>query len=145
MLMHLEGLDWLAWERIHDLVGEQECAWADLDGFHVGPVPGAAPPSTHVWSWSPTRWIRVRIDGNGGIVGVLSLDRTTGGAVEAVSVQLARGHPWRNDDERVMPLADALVEQPWTLLTVMGLRPVTFVHRGPSPANTDTTVRAGEP
>jgi len=142
MAMHLTGLGRHSWDRVRSLIGDQECAWMDLDGFQVGSVPAVAPPSTHLWSWSATRWVRVRVDGAGGIAGVLSLDPTAAlggeaaGEVEAVSVQLAQGILWPADDLRVKPLPSALVRQPWTLLTVAGLRPVTFVHRGPRPVPT---------
>ena len=130
MLMHLASLGRCSWPQLQELVGQQECAWADLDGFQIGAIPDTPPPSTHLWSWSATRWVRVRVDGTTGVVGALSLD----GDGEAVAVQVEHGHPWRAaEDQRIAPLPEPLVEQPWTLLTIIGLRPVTFVHRGPLP------------
>jgi len=134
MRMRLAGLGRCSWAEVQDAVGQQECAWADLDGFQVGTIPPAAPPYSHLWSWSATRWVRVRVDGQGGVVGVLSLD----GHGEDVAVQFERGHPWRPatvEDQRIAPLPGAVLEQPWTLLVVSGLCPVTFAHRGQPPAD----------
>ncbi len=125
MLMHLTPCGRLAWAEVTALIGGQPCAWADLDGFHVGPAPPQPPAYTHLWAWSPRRWVRVRIDGQTGIAGVLSLDPPG----EPVDVHAQHGHLWRPvEDQRIPPLPAVVQQRSWTLLVVAGLAPVTFVH-----------------
>jgi hypothetical protein len=130
MSLRLAGHGRLPWPRVRELIGAQDCAWADLDGFQLGPAPDTAPPYSHLWSWSPGRWVRVRIDGAHGIVGILSPT----GPGDDVEVHLQPGHPWRPlEDQRIAPLPPTVLAEPWHLLVVGGLRPITFVHRGPPP------------
>jgi hypothetical protein len=51
------------------------CAWADYDGYHLAKndgCPPAAPAYSHLWAWSPQQLVRVRVDSDHGIIGVLT-------------------------------------------------------------------------
>ncbi|MGH8897661.1 MAG: hypothetical protein ACRDZ4_11715 [Egibacteraceae bacterium] len=126
MTYMLEGLGRLPWAEVCGAVGRATCSWVDLDGIQVGPAPSAAPPCTHLWAWEEDRWVRVRVDGTEGIVGVLTHGGRSGGEPVTVDRRLVR--TWRPDeDQRVRPLPEALAGREVELLTAHELRPLTFV------------------
>lgn len=126
MTYTLEGLGRLPWAEVRGAVGRATCSWVDLDGIQVGPAPPAAPPCTHLWAWEEDRWVRVRVDGTEGIVGVLTRGGGNGG--EPVDVDRRLVWTWRPDeDQRVRPLPKALAGRAVKLLTTRELRPLTFV------------------
>lgn len=107
--MYLTGHGRLAWKRIVELLADTRCAWADYDGFHVGkPRPDQAPPYSHLWAWDSdaSRLLRVRVDGEEGIVGELSAkephpdDDRDLPAPREVSVRVSTSLPW-GDDGRI--------------------------------------------
>lgn len=74
---HLVGLGHVPWEQVRQACAGATCAWADYTGFHVMPgerLPTEVPPYSHLWAWSPRRLLRVRIDGDQGVVGILTED-----------------------------------------------------------------------
>ncbi len=63
------------WPDVLRIIGDTTCAWADYEGFHIGSAPTSPPPYSHLWAWSSDQrtMIRVRIDEERGIVGMLRL------------------------------------------------------------------------
>ncbi|MGW1677941.1 hypothetical protein [Saccharopolyspora sp. NPDC002376] len=51
------------WPRLHSVAAAWDAGWADMNGFHLEPMPGRPPVATHLWAWTAQRWLRVRIDG----------------------------------------------------------------------------------
>jgi hypothetical protein len=68
----LHGFGPVGWARVRELCAGLTCAWADYAGFHEGECPDQPPPYTHLWGWSAGRLARVRIDGEQGVVGLLT-------------------------------------------------------------------------
>jgi hypothetical protein len=97
------------------------CAWADYDGYHLvkgGGCPAAAPPYSHLWAWSPEQLVRVRIDGDHGVVGVLTTN----------AVQLPDSKSFEQVD--VMERETTSFREPPTtirLMQVIGSMPLVFV------------------
>lgn len=50
------------WAALVAALPAMTAAWADLAGFHIDVVPATAPPTSHLWAWSPGTWLRVRVD-----------------------------------------------------------------------------------
>ena len=50
------------WAALVTALPTMIAAWADPTGFHIDVVPASAPPSSHLWAWSPGTWLRVRVD-----------------------------------------------------------------------------------
>lgn len=72
------------------------CLWQDLDGLHVEAAPGSAPPTSIVWGWvQGIRLVRVRLDGDTALVGVLEC--ADGGELPGA----VRTLPWSPGDGRV--------------------------------------------
>ena len=126
MRARLRGLGRLPWDGVVSALEGLTCAWGDLDGFHRGTPPSAAPAYSHVWGWSPSRWARVRVDGPDGVVGVLDA------ASDGTSVVTVRGpiETWSVDDGRFSEGVLDWLDEPVRLLEVVGITPVTFVHLG---------------
>lgn len=116
----------LSWSKVVEAAKGLTCAWADLDGFHVGPAPTTAPPYSHLWGWSPVRCLRARIDGDGAIVGVLAVDGTEGEVVETQSHDMQT--PKREGIELGAGLTPWAATGTYETLTVIGPMPVTFVR-----------------
>jgi len=68
----LHGFGLVPWQQVRQLCAGLTCAWADYTGFPQGQCPAQAPPYSHLWGWSATRLARVRIDGDLGVVGLLT-------------------------------------------------------------------------
>jgi len=67
------------------------CLWQDLDGLHVEPPPGEAPPTSILWGWrGDSCLVRVRLDGDDAYV-----------AVHQPTAGLERTVPWALEDGRV--------------------------------------------
>lgn len=86
------------------------CLWQDLDGLHVGPAPGVAPPTSILWGWRDDGvLVRMRLDGDVAFVLVQSapVDSASGGAGTA-----ARTVPWDvRKDGRVAAVRGPAAEQ----------------------------------
>lgn len=52
------------WPEVHRHTHDWTAAWADITGFHIGPVPTESPVTTHLWAWTTGAWLRVRVDGH---------------------------------------------------------------------------------
>jgi hypothetical protein len=121
MTWYLAGLGHRTWNDVRQICAGMTCAWADYDGYHLvkgGGCPAAAPPYSHLWAWSPELLVRVRVDGDHGVVGIL-----TTSAVEPPDSALFERVEVR---ERV---ATSFREPPTTisLMQVIGAMPVVFV------------------
>jgi hypothetical protein len=124
---------WLAargrqdWPLIVGLLGGCTCAWADLDGFHLGAPPAEPPLATHLWAWSPDRLLRIRMDGSDGIVAELHL--SDAGQGEPVEVTERDAVTWMPDDGRVSA-DDQWRGRPVRIYEVTGLMPLEFARLG---------------
>lgn len=127
MTYWVSGLGWVPWARARAEFARMTCAWADLDGWHIAAAPDNPPLTTHLWAWSPGRWARVRMDGESGVVGLLSYGRE---GDEQVEVRLRGARPWGTGALRIPATSDRWLDTGFTLLDVAGLCPVTFVHQG---------------
>jgi len=130
MRCELVGFGRMSWSAVLETLDGLDCAWADLDGWHMAPAPHAPPITTHLWGWSDERWARVRVDGTDGIVGRLS--RSPTGNVE---VQTRRAMGWGDNRGRIPATSQAWLDTEVTLLVVGGLTKVTFVHCGSWPGD----------
>jgi hypothetical protein len=75
MTWYLAGLGRRGWNDVRQLCAGMTCAWADYDGYHLvkdDGCPADAPPYSHLWAWSPDQLVRVRVDGDHAVVGVLT-------------------------------------------------------------------------
>ena len=45
---HLESWGEVEWSRLREAAMGMTCAWADYEGFHIGPCPDVAPPYSHI-------------------------------------------------------------------------------------------------
>lgn len=111
------------WSKIASLLTGCTCAWADLDGFHVGPPPARPPLATHLWAWGTTRLLRVRVDGGDGIAAELHLSGEEHG--EPVTVTERNAVSWPLGEGRVS------VDDQWRgrairIYEVTGLAPLEF-------------------
>ena len=52
---YLSGQGEVEWSQLRKEAGGLTCAWADYDGFHIGPCPDEAPPYSHIWGVEPRR------------------------------------------------------------------------------------------
>lgn len=130
---HLTGLGTMSWEKVTDHLSGLTCAWADYDGFHIDiKCPKQAPPYTHLWAWNTdhSRLVRVRIDGDLGIVGVLSITDEGG---QQVSVSMHAGLPWGDNGRLGRQYGDDITRTTFTLYEPMIALPATFVAGGKPP------------
>jgi hypothetical protein len=125
------------WSVLCLILGEAPAAWADYDGFHIGQVPSAPPPYTHLWAWTEQWLVRARIDGDQAIVGVLVLSAAPAGApaakiTETVSFERAAARTWTEGEQRVGPMPAEVADREVDIFLVSGEHPVTFVSAGPA-------------
>ncbi len=129
----LYPLGWRRWDEVRPLLDGFEGAWADLDGWHQGPLPADAPLATHVWAWNPRGdvLVRLRCDGDSCVGAVLAHEGadpppvTDGTGPSLVTVDTGVSRPW-NDDLR---LSDELPRDSiWRLETTVDDAPITFVR-----------------
>lgn len=145
--MCLTGYGRLAWANVERLLAGLSCAWADYEGFHVGrPCPGQAPPYSHLWAWNDdaTRLVRVRVDGDEGIVGELTNGSPLaagggGGAAassgaaaavggcEQVEVRVSPGFCWGDDPQLGRRLEQDVAQGRFTLYEPLLPLSATFV------------------
>ncbi|MGH3942722.1 MAG: hypothetical protein ACRDTG_29695 [Pseudonocardiaceae bacterium] len=117
---------WTDWAGVLNVLGEDQCLWIDLGGLHHGPAPTQLPVgATHLWSWRPNRWARVRFDGDRALATVL----TTGGNPqgEAVTVRTSDGLPWGQYSRA------AEWQHKVTLIVTEDNAPITFAEVHPTP------------
>lgn len=122
----LAGTGWIDWADVRTTLGDDECFWVDLGGAHYGPAPARQPVgTTHLWSWRPDRWTRVRFDGDRALATVLS----AGGSRQDgdVTALVSDGLPWARHSRA------AEWENPVTLVVTEGSAPITFVEVRPAP------------
>jgi hypothetical protein len=128
----LVGYGRMPWSRLTAMLAGAEAAWADYDGFHIGPPPPVPPPYSHLWAW-PGRWLaRARIDGDAAILGVLALTDEPGNAPpavfrETVRYQQARASNWPAAENRAGPLPEMVAGREMAIYLIPGEQPVTFV------------------
>lgn len=124
----------LPWDSVRVLFeqrGQYECAWADLSGYHVGPLPAKAPPYSHLWAWEITEdgtfpWLaRVRIDGSHGIVGILEA-ASPATTDDTCQVVLRTGVSWHGN-ERIPPWANVVPGRQVVLFQTVTALPVTYM------------------
>ncbi|MBO3752846.1 hypothetical protein J5X84_42930 [Streptosporangiaceae bacterium NEAU-GS5] len=117
----LTGHGRIPWDRARTLLDGFTCAWADLDGFNLGPASQEPPLTTHLWAWRDQVLFRARMDGAECILGRLDL---SGG-----DVQVAERHctTWPHGEGRVS-VADDWRSRPVTLYEVAGQMPLTFAR-----------------
>lgn len=126
----LRGLGRTTWEQARPHLATLTCAWADLDGFHVGPPPDERPVATHLWAWSPQRWARARFDGDEVITALLdrvdNADATATGPGEPVTVTTRPLVVWADDERLPQPLPPELPRD-LLVLEAGDLYPLAFV------------------
>lgn len=113
------------WDEITPLLAGCTCAWADLDGFHAGAPSDGPPLATHLWAWDECRLLRVRVDGDCGIVGELSL--TDPGHGEAVTVTEREAPSWPAGEGRVSAGTEWR-DRNIRIYQVAGLMPLEFAR-----------------
>jgi hypothetical protein len=131
----LAGYGWQTWPAVRQLVGSVECCWADLDGWHVEPLPDDPPPATHMWGWDRDVLWRLRIDGDTAVVAALHPVQTSGpqpagepAISERVAVRRTRSHGWPAADQQVRARGSQPSSLEWELAEVTGPWPITFVR-----------------
>lgn len=135
--MFMHGWGEVAWSKVREVIGDNTCAWADYDGFHIGECPNTIPPYSHLWAWNDdrSRLFRARIDGNQAILGALTTDSSVSwsGATamdKPVSILKYQGFTW-DDDKRVRQpnslTKEILAKETVYLFETIQLTPVTFV------------------
>lgn len=122
----LTSTGWTDWATVRAELGEDECFWVDLGGAHQGSAPAQLPVgATHLWSWRPERWARVRFDGDRVLATLLTAGNDPQG--EAVTARISAGLPW----ERGSRAAE------WgykvTQMVIECSTPITFVEMHPAP------------
>lgn len=99
---------WTDWPTIRALIGQDPCLWTDLGDPHDGVPAPPDPPigATHLWSWRPNRWIRVRLDADRALATILTTDpATTGGT--PVTYTHTNAIAWENHNRARRPLTPA--------------------------------------
>lgn len=117
----LTSSGWTDWAEVLGMLGADECLWADLGGIHHGPAPVRLPVgATHLWSWRPNRWIRVRLDGDRVLATVLT--QGNGTPDKSVTARISAGVPWGRHSRT------AEWDRRVTLVVTEGHTPITFVE-----------------
>lgn len=117
----LTSTGWTGWAGVRAALGGDECLWVDLGGVHHGPAPARLPVgATHLWSWRPDRWTRVRIDGDRALAAQLTAGVAAPG--EPVTVRVTEGLPW-GEHSRAAEWHHKL-----KLLVTEGPTPITFAQ-----------------
>jgi hypothetical protein len=128
----LLGYGRVSWDQLIRLLGGAQAAWADYDGFHIGPPPAGPPPYSHLWAWTDEWLARARIDGDTAIVGVLAIagkpqDGPTAKPPETVHFQVVRATTWMQNEKRVGELTADLADRRMDVYLIPGEHPITFV------------------
>jgi sugar phosphate isomerase/epimerase len=125
----------MRWDQLVHMLGDAPAAFADYDGFHLGQVPDAAPPYTHLWSWTDDWLLRARIDGENVIVGTLALTGEPEHSEppiirENVRYERVTAKTWQQNEKRVGRLHPGITDRPVDVYLIAGERPVTFLAAG---------------
>lgn len=73
MRCRLESHGFLEWATLRPFLECATCLWAGIDGVQNGQAPDRIPAFSHLWGWwKGGRWARVRLDGDGGILAILT-------------------------------------------------------------------------
>lgn len=128
----LHGYGRLPWTDLVSALHGTTTAWADYNGFHIGPAPQQPPPYTHLWAWSKGWLLRARIDGAQAIVAVLQSGVETPAGLTPMMSQPVRytprrAHTWPGGEKRVGPLRAEVADRAVDLYEVDGESPITFV------------------
>ncbi len=129
---HLVGRGRLSWGDVQREASGMLCAWADYAGFHIGEqCRSVAPPYTHLWAWTAdhSKLMRVRIDGDEGIVGLLWADPPGVPAIE-VEVVSRTGLPWGDDGQLGRALPAHISAGTFAMYEPLVPLPATFVAVG---------------
>jgi hypothetical protein len=122
----------LTWDQAAPMLAGTQAAWADYDGFHIGPPPGSPPPYSHLWAWTPDWLARIRIDGQHAITGILALHGQPANCPpeqwrQDVQFQLVGSQTWPPSERRVGPLTPEITGRTADLYLITGEHAVTFV------------------
>lgn len=122
----LDGWGEVEWARLQEAADGMTCAWADYDGFHIGPCPTQAPPYSHIWGWSDDggTLLRGRIDAGRVTVGWL---RTSGAQGEPVDCVVRDLLTWRQEHERLHITMDRPYPERMRTVEILGPGPVSFI------------------
>lgn len=115
----------LSWWDTRALLAGCTCAWADLEGFHVGKPPTEPPIASHLWGWDPERLVRARIDGDDCVAAELRLHPAP--AAHRVQVAKRSARTWPLQEGRVS-VADRWRDLQITIYEVVGLMPLSFAQ-----------------
>ena len=144
----LHGYGRIAWHEVIAALPGASVAWADYDGFHVGDVPTASPPYSHLWAWTNQWLLRARIEGDHAIVATLR-PTPTGAAItapvahwpvlltEEVRYTHLETRTWPTGEQRVGPLGPDVAARPADLYHLSGEHPVTFIRLRPPTAGAE--------
>jgi hypothetical protein len=129
----LAGYGMRDWTDLPAMLSDATAAWADYNGFHVGPPPQEAPPYSHLWAWTPDWLLRARVEGQRAVVGILVLhgDPPTGGPqpLQTCPVNYRRltARTWIATEPRVGPIRDEVANRLVHQYLLAGERPTTFI------------------
>jgi hypothetical protein len=132
---NLHGYGQVEWPRVQDLLGDATCCWADIDGWHVDPLPSQPPCTTHLWAWTNTVQWRLRVDGSKAIVAMLgSTEHAPPGATatERTSVLSHQAPGWPENDNQVHVRGNNPAHWTWQIRQTSGASPITFVRATPT-------------
>jgi hypothetical protein len=135
----LIGYGRISWADARLLLTGAEAAWADYEGFHIGPPPQTPPPYSHLWAWTGQWLARLRIDDQTAIVGVLALTAAPASGPPGrdplpVSFSRSSSSTWPSNEKRVGPLLAGVHGRTADLYQVTGEYPITFVRVRPAVA-----------
>jgi len=124
----LEALQFAAWVDVTSALDGLTCAWTDIDGWHIAPLPNDEPiGATHIWGWSTERCAMIRLGGDVPIGSMLYLapDAVTAAAGLSVEIETTTALSWVSGDKGVT-IGD---DQPsFEVIAVKGLMPLWFVR-----------------
>ena len=129
---YLSGQGEVEWSQLRKEAGELTCAWADYDGFHIGPCPDEAPPYSHIWGWNRDGGVllRGRIDAGRVIAGWLRKTPSGGEKEKEVPTVTRQVLTWKPDHERLkINFAGEKANWPEKMqsVEVLGESPMTFI------------------
>lgn len=124
------------WPAMAEYLADWRAAWADLDGLHIdAPAPRTLPTTSHLWAWTTSAWVRVRIDGDRWIGGGLFRGTHPEAEVwtaprENVDVVTDVICSWAKDDGRVLQLRLAEGDIPPRMQQLVPIGPNPAVYIG---------------
>ena len=134
---HLVGYGRLDWATAHATIGQVDSCWADLDGWHIAPLPVTAPHTTHLWGWRDDVCWRLRVDGDEAVVAALHLGQPSSApsnapVAEQVLARISAATPWPRDDRQVSLRGDSPDRWSWQIVELPGPAPISFVRALPA-------------